>query len=381
MALHLQRNLPLQVRTAARGLQTGLVGLPNVGKSSLFNALTGSTAAEAANFPFCTIEPNVGRGFVRDPRLLLLRDLYGSKKIVPTALEFVDIAGLVEGASAGKGQGNAFLSHVRQVDCITHVVRCFGDSRVIHVSDTVSPTTDIETINLELILADLEVCERRLKKIGRRAAGDEQTLLSDAIAVLQRGEPARKCAWTDSQKRLARGLGLITTKPVIYAANVSEEELGSALQGNLPPMVQEVQALAEAEGAQVSIVSADVEAQIAVLEEEDKAAFLQDLGIERSACESLTQAVFHLLGLRTFFTAGEREVRAWTIPAGTTAAQAAGVIHSDFERKFIKAEVLPFAALVAAGSEAATRAAGDYQVHGRDYEVAEGDIINFRHNA
>jgi len=364
------------------GLKAGIVGLPNVGKSTLFNAIT-QAGAESANYPFCTIDPNVGVVEVPDERLDKLTELVKPQRKVPTAFEFVDIAGLVAGASKGEGLGNKFLAHIREVDAIVHVVRCFQDENITHVSGKVDPLSDIATINLELILADLETVERRLERARKNTKSGEKKYIQE-VRVLERirealynDQPARSVELDDDEKLLVRDLHLITSKPVLYAANVSESEAANA-DGN--PLVQAVRAYAESEGAEVVPISAKVEAEIAELDGEDKALFLEELGIKESGLDRLIKAAYKLLGLQTYFTAGEQEVRAWTIRKGTKAPQAAGVIHSDFERGFIRAEVVSYEDFVAAGSMNAVRERGQLRLEGKDYVVQDGDIMHFRFN-
>ena len=361
-------------------LKAGIVGLPNVGKSTLFNALVANAKAEAANFPFCTIEPNVGIASVPDERLQVLADISKSEQIVPTRIEFVDIAGLVKGASQNEGLGNKFLSHIREVDAIVHVVRCFDNDDIIHVSGSVDPARDIEIINLELGLADLDQIERKCDRTRKQAraskdAQGEVLVLEKLIAALNEGKPARQVKLTEEELAVIKDLGLLTNKPIIYAANVSEEELAT---GN--KWVEEVRKIARQENAQVVIVSAQVEAELVELPAEDRADFLASLGVEEGGLKSLIRATYELLGLRTYFTAGPKETRAWTINAGMFAPQAAGVIHSDFERGFIRAETVAYKDLVATKSMGAAKEKGLVRSEGKEYVVQEGDVLLFRFN-
>ena len=361
-------------------LRAGIVGLPNVGKSTLFNALVANAKAEAANFPFCTIEPNVGIVSVPDERLQVLADISKSEQIVPTRIEFVDIAGLVKGASQNEGLGNKFLSHIREVDAIVHVVRCFDNDDIIHVSGSVDPARDIEIINLELGLADLDQIELKCDRTRKQAraskdAQGEVLVLEKLIAALNDGKPARQVNLTEEELAVIKDLGLLTNKPIIYAANVSEEELAT---GN--KWVEEVRKIAAQENAQVVIVSAQVEAELVELPAEDRADFLASLGVEEGGLKSLIRATYELLGLRTYFTAGPKETRAWTINAGMFAPQAAGVIHSDFERGFIRAETVAYKDLVATKSMGAAKEKGLVRSEGKEYVVQEGDVLLFRFN-
>jgi len=363
-------------------LSTGIVGLPNVGKSTLFNAIT-QAGAEAANYPFCTIDPNVGVVEVPDERLVHLQEMFQSRRVVPTAFQFVDIAGLVKGASKGEGLGNQFLAHIREVDAIAHVVRCFEDSDITHVAGRIDPLDDIRTINMELILADLETVERRIERTRRQAKSGEKKFQQE-LAVLERlkqaleeERPARQVDLSNEERLLVRDLHLLTMKPVLYVANVSEEEVARPFDN---PHVQKVMEFAAAEGAEVVPISARVEAEIAELPAEERGEFLRELGLEAAGLERLIRQAYRLLGLITFLTAGEQEVRAWTIRQGTKAPQAAGVIHSDFERGFIRAEVVAYDDLMAAGSMAAAREKGLIRLEGKDYVVQDGDVIYFRFN-
>ena len=364
-------------------MQLGIVGLPNVGKSTLFNSLT-KGGAESANYPFCTIDPNIGIVPVPDERLKLLGDMYHSKKVTPAVIEFVDIAGLVKGASKGEGLGNQFLSNIREVDAIVHVVRCFEDENVVHVDGSIDPLRDIETINLELIFSDLEVLERRMAKVSKAARMEksyakELALLEKLKDHLESGKPAKTMETADEDElALLREYNLLTYKPVIYAANVTEDDLGD--DGASNAMVAQVRGLAEEEHSEVFVICAQIEQEIAELDEEEKAMFLEDLGLTRSGLEKLIQASYSLLGLMSFLTAGEDETRAWTIRTGTKAPQAAGKIHSDFERGFIKAEVVNYKDLLEQGSLAAAREKGLVGMEGKDYIVRDGDVILFRFN-
>ncbi|MEG4853961.1 redox-regulated ATPase YchF [Microcoleus sp. B5-D4] len=361
-------------------LTAGIVGLPNVGKSTLFNALVANAKATAANFPFCTIEPNTGIVAVPDERLKVLSNICNSAQTVPTRMEFVDIAGLVKGASQGEGLGNQFLSHIRAVDAIVHVVRCFENDDIIHVAGSVDPIRDIEIINLELILADLAQIERRLdrtRKLARnnKEAQAEVDVLEKLVAVLNAGKPARQYNFTDEEAELVKGLELLTNKPIIYAANVSDDDLAT---GN--SFVEQVREVAEAENAKVVIVSAQVESELVELSEEERTDFLESLGVKEGGLKSLIRATYELLGLRTYFTSGPKETRAWTIIAGMLAPQAAGVIHSDFERGFIRAETVAYEDLVATGAMNAAKEKGLVRSEGKEYVVQEGDVLLFRFN-
>ncbi|MEB3326927.1 MAG: redox-regulated ATPase YchF [Synechococcus sp.] len=361
-------------------LKAGIVGLPNVGKSTLFNALVANAQAEAANYPFCTIEPNSGIVSVPDPRLQLLSDQSGSKETIPTKVEFVDIAGLVKGASQGEGLGNKFLANIREVDAIVHVVRCFDNNDVIHVSGSVDPTRDAEVINLELGLADLSQVEKRRERLKKQARTSKEAQAEDGVleriqAELEAGGAVRKLSLRAEEKLLLKPLGLLTAKPIIYATNVSEDDLAG---GNA--YCQELAAVAKLEGAATVRISAQVEAELIELPEADRAEFLAGLGVEEGGLQSLIRATYTLLGLRTYFTTGEKETRAWTIQAGMTAPQAAGVIHTDFERGFIRAQTIGFQQLLEAGSVAAARNKGWLRAEGKDYVVAEGDVMEFLFN-
>ncbi len=364
-------------------MKLGIVGLPNVGKSTLFNSLT-KAGAESANYPFCTIDPNVGIVAVPDERLKLLGDMYQSKKVTPAVIEFVDIAGLVKGASKGEGLGNQFLSNIREVDAIVHVVRCFEDTNVIHVDGSVNPLRDIETINLELIFSDLEVLERRLSKVSKAARMDktcakELALLERVKAHLESGRMAKTIETEDEEELgLLREYNLLTYKPVIYAANVAEEDLTD--DGASNEKVAQVQKFAGEENSEVFVICAQIEQEISELDDDEKAMFLEELGLSESGLEKLIKASYRILGLMSFLTAGEDETRAWTIKIGTKAPQAAGKIHSDFERGFIKAEVVNYRDLLEQGSLAAAREKGLVGMEGKDYVVRDGDVILFRFN-
>lgn len=363
-------------------MKLGIVGLPNVGKSTLFNAIT-KAGAEAANYPFCTIEPNVGVVTVPDERLKVLHEMYNSKKTIHTTIEFYDIAGLVKGASKGEGLGNKFLGHIREVAAIVHVVRCFEDPNVVHVDGKINPLSDIETINMELILSDMEVLERRIQKTTKNLKGDkslqkELDLLKKIEAFLESGKSARAMELTDDEGEFVKSLDLLSYKPVIYAANVSEEEAGDSA-GN--EYVESVQKFAETEGSDVVVVCAKIEAEMSELEEDEKAMFLEELGIEESGLDKLVKASYHLLDLISFLTAGEPEVRAWTIKRGTKAPGAAGKIHTDFERGFIRAETIAYDKLIECGGNLATaKEKGLVRAEGKEYVVQDGDVMHFLFN-
>ena len=361
-------------------LKVGLVGLPNVGKSTLFNAVS-RAGAHVANFPFATIDPNVGVVPVPDPRLDRLAELAESEKVVPTTIEFVDIAGLVAGASQGEGLGNQFLAHIREVDAVCHVVRCFDDDDVHHVDGSVDPARDIEVIDTELVLKDLDTVQKRQEKSGRaRRSNDKDAIreadVVDALAAhLADGAPGRSFDWPDDARVLRRELSLLTDKPVLYAANVAEDDLPD---GNAH--VEAVRAIAADQDAEVVVICAQVEAELAELEDDEREEFLAGLGIDQPGLEALIASAYELLGLLTFFTAGPKEARAWTVTTGATAPQAAGRIHTDFERGFIKAEVIAYDDYDRLGSEAAARDAGRLRIEGKEYVVADGDVVHFRFN-
>ena len=364
-------------------MKLGIVGLPNVGKSTLFNAIT-KAGAESANYPFCTIEPNVGVVSVPDKRLDVLEKMYGAKKKVYTAIEFYDIAGLVKGASKGEGLGNKFLSHIREVAAIVHVVRCFDDGNVVHVEGSVDPIRDIETINLELIFSDLEVLERRMEKTlklarsGDKTAKFEYGVMERMKAHLEKNLPVRTLETTEDEDAFIKTLFMITSKPVLYACNVSEDDI---MSGNLNnKYVQQVKEYAEKENSGVMVVCAKLEEDLSGLEDEDKAEMLSEYGLEESGLDKLIQASYKLLGLMSFLTAGVQEVRAWTIKQGTKAPQAAGKIHSDIERGFIRAEIVSYDDLVECGSEAKAKEKGLFRLEGKEYIMQDGDVVNFRFN-
>ncbi len=363
------------------GFKCGIVGLPNVGKSTLFNALTRTAAAQAANFPFCTIEPNVGDVAVPDPRLERLAEIAKSRQVIPTRLTFVDIAGLVKGASKGEGLGNQFLANIREVDAIAHVLRCFEDDDVTHVEGRVDPVADAETIETELMLADMESIERRLQGLVRKIKGGDKEaqaqdrLLRAALAALEDDKPARTVEVAAEDAKLWRSLQLLTQKPVLFVCNVEE---GSAAEGNA--LSARVAEMAKAQGAGHVVISAAIEEEIAQLPDAERAEFLADLGLEEPGLDRLIRAGYDLLGLITYFTVGPKEARAWTIANGTLAPQAAGVIHGDFERGFIRAETVAYVDFVAAGGEAGARDAGKLRAEGKAYRVADGDVLHFLFN-
>ena len=363
-------------------MKLGIVGLPNVGKSTLFNAIT-NAGAEVANYAFCTIEPNVGVVAVPDYRLDELAKMYSPKKITPAVIEFVDIAGLVNGASKGEGLGNKFLSHIREVDAVIHVVRCFDNDDIMHVSGSVDPKRDIETINLELILSDLEILDRRIDRTAKAAKGDKSLLtelefLKRLKTELENGVSARAVEADDDEKAILADIGLLSAKPVIYACNMSEDDFASNIENN--ERYKAVCEIAKAEGAEVLPICAELEAEISSLSKEEKEMFLSDAGIESGGLDMLIQRSYNLLGLISYLTAGEPEVRAWTIKKGTKAPQAAGKIHSDFERGFIRAEVISFDELMACGSMQAAKEKGKIRSEGKDYVMQDGDIVLFRFN-
>ncbi|MGP3699374.1 redox-regulated ATPase YchF [Rhodobacter sp. NSM] len=364
------------------GFRMGIVGLPNVGKSTLFNALTRTAAAQAANFPFCTIEPNVGEVAVPDARLEILAEIAGSKQIIPTRMTFVDIAGLVRGASRGEGLGNQFLANIRECDAIAHVLRCFEDGDITHVEGRIDPVADAETIETELMLADMESIERRLANLARKLKGgdkeaaDQDRLLRAAMAALEAGKPARTVAVAADDRRAWGMLQLLTSKPVLYVCNVEE---ASAASGN--SQSARVAEMARAQGAATVVISARIEEEIAQLPPDEAGMFLAEMGLEEAGLDRLIRAGYELLGLQTYFTVGPKEARAWTITRGMLAPQAAGVIHGDFEKGFIRAETVAYEDYVAGRGEAGAKESGKFRIEGKTYEVQDGDVLHFLFNA
>lgn len=369
-------------------LQAGIVGLPNVGKSTLFNAVTRTQKAEAANYPFCTIEPNQGVVTVPDGRLAVLAEMSSSEKVVPAAIEFVDIAGLVKGASQGEGLGNQFLANIREVDANVQVVRCFESSDIHHVDGSIDPLRDIEVINTELLLADITAMERRQQRNEKKAKGGDKEakaeleLLTRLLPHLNEGKPASTLERNDDEEKVLKGFFLLTSKPTIFACNVSEDELAEARKNpqSHPHVAAVSQYASETHGAESIVISASIESELVELSPEEAQEFLSSLGVASSGVSDLIRAVFHLLGLRTYLTTGEKETRAWTITEGMKAPQAAGVIHTDFERGFIAAEVIGYEELVALGSHQKAKEAGKLRIEGKDYVVKDGDVVEFRFN-
>jgi ribosome-binding ATPase len=361
-------------------LNCGIVGLPNVGKSTIFNAMT-AAGASAANYPFCTIDPNVGMVPLDDPRLNRLAELFASAQVIPATVEFVDIAGLVAGASQGEGLGNRFLAHIRETDAILHVVRCFADSQVVHVAGTVDPRSDIATVDLELVLADMESLARRKERLAKKAkTGDKQAatdlaLTERVLSAIEAGKAAREVPLTAEERAALRDAHLLTLKPVLFVANVAEADLGRDT-----PLVTQVEAVARERGAEVVVISGRIESELAQLTGEERAQFLAELGLKEAGLNRLARKAYELLGRITYFTAGPKEARAWTIQAGTRAEQAAGVIHTDIERGFIRAEVMSFEDVNRLGSAQAVKEAGLLRLEGKDYVVQDGDVIHFRFN-
>jgi GTP-binding protein YchF len=363
------------------GFKCGIVGLPNVGKSTLFNALTQTAAAQAANYPFCTIEPNVGDVAVPDPRLEILAKIAGSQEIIPTRITFVDIAGLVRGASKGEGLGNQFLANIREVDAVAHVLRCFVDDDITHVEGKIDPISDAEIVETELMLADLESLEKRIKPLekkansGEKEAKDALALMMKAVSLLREGKPARRAELTADERGPYSQLGLMTAKPVLYVCNVEEASAGT---GN--EISAKVEAMAKAEGARSVVISARVEEEIAQLPDAERGDFLASIGLEEPGLNRLIRTGYDLLGLLTFFTVGPKEARAWTVTKGSKGPQAAGVIHTDFEQGYIRAETIAYPDYVAGKGEAGAREAGKFRLEGKDYVVADGDVMHFRFN-
>ena len=361
------------------GFKCGIVGLPNVGKSTLFNALTQTAAAEAANYPFCTIEPNVGEVAVPDPRLDKLAEIASSAQVIPTRLTFVDIAGLVRGASKGEGLGNQFLAHIREVDAVAYVLRCFEDDDITHVEGRIDPTSDADMVETELMLADLESLEKRRVTLEKKAKGNDKeaketiVLIDKALELLREGKPARLAELSPDEERPWKQLQLLTSKPILYVCNVDED---SAVDGNA--YADQVKARAEAEGAGCVVISAKIEAELAGLDDAERGEFLESIGLQEPGLNRLIQAGYGLLSLLTYFTVGPKEARAWTIPAGTRAPQAAGVIHTDFEKGFIRAETIKYEDYIAQNGEAGCKEAGKMRLEGKEYVVQDGDIVHFR---